>query len=412
MDASKIEPKHDFARKLRQPSLFPRVMDYIQWQRLVRQAQAKGKPSPEAPNWLAPVSINLDLTTACNYLCDHCIDLDILNSGINYAHEKLMASLNHLIERGLRSVILIGGGEPTVYPRFSEVVRFLKENNIQIAIVTNGSNNNVILSIVDCLSKNDWVRLSLDSGKNDTFIRMHNPRKKDLTLEEICSWVPRIRERNPKVPIGFSYIIVWDAAKSEAGTKIIENIDEIVLAAKLARDNRFSYISYKPFLTRYPDGAEVMDPLVMADFKRTIVRIREVVNEAKKFETEDFKVIESTNLKVLEEDKWRDFTCQPKTCHMQAFHQVLSPLGLFNCPAYRGVEKARIADKNAYGGTDEIKATQSSVAAILNRFDAKSECANVTCLYNSANWFIERAIRGELDSAELEALEERFDYFF
>lgn len=412
MSAPKIESKHDFAKKLRQPSLLPRVMDYIQWQRLVRQAQAEGKTLPEIPSWLMPVSINLDLTTACNYRCDHCIDFDILNSGINYAHEQLMTSLGHLIDRGLRSVILIGGGEPTVYPKFGEVVRFLKERGIQLAIVSNGSRNDVICSIIDCLTKNDWVRLSLDSGSNDTFIRMHKPRNQNVTLEGICSWVPRIRERNSNVPVGFSYIIVWDAAKSEAGTNIVENVGEIVLAAKLARDHCFSYISYKPFLTRYPDGAEVMDPLVMANFESTVASIRSAVDEAKKLETEDFKVIESTNLKVLEEKRWRDFTCQPKTCHMQAFRQVLSPLGLFNCPAYRGVKKARIADKNAYGSDASIKATQGSVANILDSFDAKSECANVTCLYNSANWLMEKAIRGELDPAELEAMEERFDYFF
>ena len=37
----------------------------------------------------APISINLDLTTACNYKCDHCVDMDILNKNINYEHENL-----------------------------------------------------------------------------------------------------------------------------------------------------------------------------------------------------------------------------------------------------------------------------------------------------------------------------------
>ena len=51
----------------------------------------------------------------------------------------------------------------------------------------------------------------------------------------------------------------------------------------------------------------------------------------------------STNLRVLEEGNWREFTRQPRTCHMQALRQVLTPMGLYNCPAHRGVEKARIA---------------------------------------------------------------------
>ena len=75
----------------------------------------------------APMSINLDVTTACNYRCDHCIDWDILNSKWKHDEDDLRASLAQMAARGMRSVILIGGGEPTVHPRFVEFVKFLKE---------------------------------------------------------------------------------------------------------------------------------------------------------------------------------------------------------------------------------------------------------------------------------------------
>lgn len=411
MGTIKLDSKHDFAAKLRQPSILPRVLNYIRWQKAVRKAHDENKIPPEIPKWLAPLSINLDLTTACNYYCDHCIDLDTLNSPIKYTHEQLMASLGHMIELGLRSVIIIGGGEPTIYPKFGDIIRYLKEYNIQIAIVSNGSRNQTIYDIAECLSEKDWVRLSLDSGTNDTFIRMHKPRK-GITLEEICSWVPRIRSRNPRLSVGFSFIIAWENAKTGNNVNVISNMGEIVTATKLARNYRFGYISFKPLLTRYPSGTEVMDPSVMTDFKFTIERIGVAIDEAKTYETEDFKVIESANLIALKQNTWHDFTHQPSTCHMQAFHQILSPLGLFNCPGYRGVENARIAGKDAYSGSDEIRSTQESVANILNRFNAKKECADITCLYNSANWWIEKAINGELEPADLETLPEHFDYFF
>lgn len=410
-DAIITEPRHDFAAKLRQPSLLSRVKQYIEWQRLLRSALSEGGIPPETPSWLAPFSINLDLTTACNYHCDHCIDLDILNSKARYAYEELMKSLENLINLGLRSVILIGGGEPTIYPKFGETVRLLKERGIQLGVVSNGSRNKVILDVAHCFSEKDWVRLSLDSGNNETFQRMHKPVKK-IALEEICAWVPLIRERNPLLSVGFSFIIVWEAAESKSGVGIISNIEEIVPAVKLARDNRFSYISFKPFLVRYPDGTEIMDPSVMENFHRTIKRIRQAVDEAKKYETEKFRIVESTNLRLLLENRWQDFTRQPRTCHMQAWHQVLSPLGLFNCPAYRGIEKGRIVSKDAYNNPAKISQTQESVRKIIERFDASKECANITCLYNSANWWLEKAVLGELKPEDLEFLEEHNDYFF
>lgn len=405
----KVEAKHDFTAKLRQKSLFSGVVDYVEYRKAVAAAEAAGEKAPAFPD-IAPFSINLDLTTACNYRCDHCIDWDILNSPIKYKQEQLEESLRQMASRGLRSVILIGGGEPTIYPGFVTTVKLIKELGMQVSVVSNGSRPQRLLEIMPLLEKGDWVRLSLDSGDNDTFNLMHKP-VKDFSLTEICSWIPKLREANPIPQIGFSFIIVWAGAEREPGVEIHENIEEIVSATILAKESQFNYISLKPFLSRRPDGSEVMAPEDAENLERTVVRIRELVNEAKTHESDDFKVLESINLKLLEQGTWESFTNQPKVCHMQAFRQVLSPLGLYNCPAHRGVEKALIAGQDAYADADKVKATQANTAAILDRFDASKNCSEVTCLYNSANWFIDEAIRGERDLSESDELPDRMDYF-
>ncbi len=405
---------HDFTAKLRQPAVWPGVLDYVKWRRSVEAARAEGRPAPEAPP-IAPVSINLDLTTACNYRCDHCIDWDILNTPNKYEEVKLRSSLVEMTKRGLKSVILIGGGEPTVYPGFSGMVRFLKELGLQVAVVSNGSGNRKILEIADCLDERDWVRLSLDSGTNDTFVKMHKPMDKQISLESICEWVPKVKDRNPRFKYGFSFIIVWKGAErhgEEGDVKIVENIHEIVSATRLARDYQFDYISLKPFLVRSDTGSEVMDPEKSEAHLATVIqRIRGLVDEAKTYGTDTFKVLESTNLRMLEKGNWRDFTNQPRTCHMQAFRQVLTPTGLYNCPAYRGVERAKISDKNAYEHVAAADGTNRNLAGILDRFDAHSECAAVTCLYNDVNWWLEGLVKGNDALDAIAAGDERADYF-
>ena len=405
---------HDFTAKLRQPAVWPEVLDYVKWRRGVEAARAAGRPAPDAPP-IAPVSINLDLTTACNYRCDHCIDWDILNTPNKYEEAKLRSSIAQMRERGLKSVILIGGGEPTVYPGFSPMVRYLKELGLQVAVVSNGSGNKKILEVADCLDERDWVRLSLDSGTNDTFVRMHRPVDKAITLESICEWVPKVKEKNPRFRYGFSFIIVWKGAErhgEEGDVKIVENIHEIVAAARLARDHRFDYISLKPFLVRSDTGSEVMDPeKAEAHLAAVTARIRAAVDEAKTLATDTFQVLESTNLRMLEKGNWRDFTNQPHTCHMQAFRQVLTPTGLYNCPAYRGVDRARISDKNAYEHAAAADGTNKNLAEILDRFDAHGECAAVTCLYNDVNWWLEGLVKGDAALDAIAVGEERADYF-
>ncbi|MGE0711335.1 MAG: radical SAM protein [Planctomycetota bacterium] len=410
-----LSPIHDFAAKLRQPGVLERLQDYARWQVAWRAARAEGKPMDELASSMpdqAPLSINLDVTTACNYACDHCVDFEILNKNIRYDHDKLLDSLTHMHGRGLRSVILIGGGEPTIYPGFAEVVRHLKGLGIKIGVVTNGSRLDRILEVADVLEPEDWVRLSLDSGTNETFRAMHKPKQEKVTLEWICSNVAPIKAKNPNFNVGFSYIIVWkDCEANEA--KIYENVDEIVTAAELAKASGFDYISFKPFLTRAErNNAEIVG-LTQEEEKvdPVMARIREQVDRAKQVAGDGFRVIESTNLKVLENGSYKDYTDQPRSCHMQFFRQVLSPLGLFNCPVYRHVPQAQIGEKHAYASEDELKATQRATLRLIEDFDATTECREVTCLYNHVNWFIEGLIENPERIEQLEPSEDRRDWF-
>lgn len=410
-----LSPIHDFSAKLRQPSIINVLKDYVRWQVQWRNAYAQGKSIEEileqTPNH-APLSINLDVTTACNYRCDHCVDMDILNTGIRYDHDQLKKSLTTLIDRGLRSVIIIGGGEPTVYPGFSDIVRHLKARNIQIGVVTNGSRMDRISEVAKVLTKGDWVRLSLDSGNNETFRAMHKPVSEKVTLDWICSQIPDIKKINPDFQIGYSFIVVWGNCEAN-DTEIIDNTEEIIEAAKRSKRYEFDYISYKPFLTRAEENnAEVVN-LTQEEqsIDNVLKKIRASIDETKKLDSDKFSVIESTNLRVLENGSYKDFIDQPSTCHMQYFRQVLSPLGVFNCPVYRHVPQALLGGKDEYESKELFKETQKNTLRLIEAFDASVECRNVTCLYNHANWLIEDLISHPEKLDTLSPSEERHDYF-
>ena len=400
-----LESIHDFATKLTQPGAKEALEHYVRWQVGLRAGTSADENfDPTRVPDFAPLSINLDLTTACNYRCDHCVDLDILNTGIRFEHEKLLASLELMASRGLRSVIVIGGGEPTLYPKFAETIRFMKALKLQVAIVSNGTGNKKIAEVADCMDGQDWVRLSLDSGSNPTFQAMHNPRK-DFVLQEICAVVPDIKAANPDLTVGFSYIVTWQGAFIN-DTNIVENLHEISQATRLARDSKFSYISFKPFLTRDElNNAEVIDISHQQNFEDTIGRIQAQIDEAVLLETDDFKVHRSTGLKAMLQGKIQTLGLQPRQCHMQFFRQVLSPLGLYNCPVYRNQDHGRLGSKNALADELSYEATRGVTAELVQRFDAASNCRKVTCLYNDVNWWIEHLIENpqQLDGLHSDA---------
>jgi organic radical activating enzyme len=309
-----------------------------------------------------------------------------------------------MAKRGLRSVIVIGGGEPTLYPKFEETIRFMKALKLQVAIVSNGSGNHKIAQVADCMDDQDWVRLSLDSGTDPTFQSMHNPRK-DFELEKICAVVPSIRAANPDLTVGFSYIVTWKGANIN-DTDIVENLHEIAQAAKLARDNEFSYISFKPFLTRDEvNNAEVIDIHAQQNWDQTVARIQAQIEEAVNLESDSFKVHRSTGLKAMLQGKTQSLGKQPKQCHMQFFRQVVSPLGTYNCPVYRNQDHGRLGDKNANANELAYDATRGVTAEMVQTFNATSNCEKVTCLYNDVNWWVEHLIANpaELDQLKTDA---------
>ncbi len=407
-----LDSIHDFAGKLAQPGAREALQHYVRWQVAQRRAETVdgAELDPARVPDFAPISINLDLTTACNYQCDHCVDLDILNTGIRFEHDKLLSSLELMAQRGMRSVIVIGGGEPTLYPKFAETIRFMKSLNLQVAIVSNGTGNDKIASVADCMDSQDWVRLSLDSGTDATFQAMHKPRKA-FALEEICARVPAIRAANPDVTVGFSYIVTWRGANIN-DRDIVENLHEIAQAARLAKDSQFSYISFKPFLTRDEfNNAEVIDIQHQKRRQAIIDAIQAQVDEAVLLESDDFRVHRSTGLKAMLQGQIQKLEKQPRQCHMQFFRQVLSPLGLYNCPVYRNQEHGLLGDKNAMADVQAYDATRGVAADLIRDFNATKNCEKVTCLYNDVNWLIEGLIENPEALDQLTDNNDTPDYF-
>ena len=56
-------------------------------------------------------------------------------------------------------------------------------------------------------------------------------------------------------------------------------------------------------------------------------------------------------------------------------------------------------------------AGQHDTARVIRDFDASSECSEVTCLYNSTNWWLEELIAATSDLPEAPPGEERRDWF-
>ncbi len=396
--------EHDFGAKLRQESAIRRLREYVIWQRSLKANPNQGPPS------FGPLSVNLDLTMACNFSCPHCVDSMILNHGKSLSLENIRNTIGTLHAKGLRSVILLGGGEPTLHKDFGEAVRVIKDKGLQVGIVTNGSKLDRVIRVVDLLEEKDWVRISLDAACEETFQALHRPRT-GVTLKKILGRARKLKEKNPRVSLGYSFVIVWEGVKVK-GKKLKPNVDEMAEAAHLAVEYSFDYISFKPCLVRLESSQResLLDHVDGEGERKIVQEIRDNLEKARAASGDRVKILESVNLKAMMNLETETIKRQPPKCHMQFFRTVVSPSGIFHCPAFRGVEKAKVAGPDGYLGGARFDESLKNTAASILGFDATEECSVVGCFYHDTNWWLEDLIHSNRDVESLLQVED--DNFF
>lgn len=105
------------------------------------------------------ISTHISPEGKCNLSCPYCsvthrTQRNELDMGI------IEKYVNDLRGRGLKAVILTGGGEPTLYPQINELFTFLFGQGLRVALITNGTQ----LHRVDMahLRRLAWMRVSVN----------------------------------------------------------------------------------------------------------------------------------------------------------------------------------------------------------------------------------------------------------
>jgi cyclic pyranopterin phosphate synthase len=121
-----------------------------------------------------PVTLEIDLTNACNNNCEWCIDKSLFGSiPQTIKMNNLKEFLFSLKDTSIKSVVLKGGGEPLLYKQINKVLYILKKMNIKIGLITNGQRLHLHKkAIKDCCS---WIRVSISANNAIKYGSLHKP---------------------------------------------------------------------------------------------------------------------------------------------------------------------------------------------------------------------------------------------
>lgn len=156
--------------------------------------------------FIGPETVHLDITNVCNYNCIACWDRSPLIRDRNdlqheqyitksLSYEQVTGFIDDIIELGgVRFLKFSGGGEPTMHPRFGDILTYLrmKDRYLEIDINTNFSriDDKLLQTIVD--QKVDLLTVSLWAASSETYVATH-PNQKGETFFKIKDNLKRLK---------------------------------------------------------------------------------------------------------------------------------------------------------------------------------------------------------------------------
>lgn len=236
-----------------------------------------------------PITVELDLTNACNHACPGCTFSYLVNydkSSIPFDLAK--KTIKDLGEFGVKAITFSGGGEPLVYGegRVLELMEYAKSFDMDVALITNGS---LLTPDSRYFELTEWVRISLDAYDAETFKKYHGRGEKEFDkvvdrIYQFCSEKIRRKDaglRTPTIGLGFltnrSVICGDDFRKMSEFSSKFRGLD---------------YVQFRPLVVNMVEdptlgGGEWWD-FSEDEYEKTNKLYQEAATE---FDRDDFKVL-------------------------------------------------------------------------------------------------------------------------
>lgn len=108
-----------------------------------------------------PVSLQVAPTSRCNLNCSFCSNVN-REKHEDLDFQNLKCFIYDLIERGLKTVEITGGGDPTMYKHINQLIEFCHSHFLEVGMISNGVLLKEAISQKN-LDKLKWLRVSLNS---------------------------------------------------------------------------------------------------------------------------------------------------------------------------------------------------------------------------------------------------------
>ena len=183
---------------------------------------------------IAPITIDMALTRACNYACHFCYAMLQENARSRITQEVIYDFLEDAAEIGVRGVSFVSDGESSISPVFVDACVRGCSLGLSMACGTNGFifNRRKLEEVLPHLT---YLRVNISAGERDRYAEIMGVRPEwfDRVVQNIRDMVEIKRRDHLPVTIGMQMVLMP------------EYRDQILPLARLGRELRSDYLVIK-----------------------------------------------------------------------------------------------------------------------------------------------------------------------
>ena len=183
-----------------------------------------------------PIEVEVSPSGACNHRCVFCA-VDYLGYKPHFLDKDItLKNIELMHEKGLKSVICSGEGEPLLNKQLPEIVNGIKAMGVDVAMSSNGALFTRDYS-EECLKAFTWIRFSVASLEEESYKVIQRPKAGDLerVKKNLADAVDVKKNQGLKTTLGVQCLLLPG------------NVDQLRTMAKELKDIGVDYLTVKPF---------------------------------------------------------------------------------------------------------------------------------------------------------------------
>lgn len=326
---------------------------------------------------IAPITVDMSLTRACNYKCEYCYGRLQENPRKLITQDVMFRFLDEAAEIGVKGISFVSDGESSVAPIFPQCIVRGSENGLSMAMGTNGYllTRDKLDQILPHLT---YLRFNISAGDPKRYSEIHGV--PDSYFTQVCQNIRDAMEikraNNLSVTIGMQMVLMPQYA------------DQILPIAKLGRELLPDYLVIK-----HCSDDETGSLGVQYQNYRSMY---DTLHEAETLSTDDYLV--KVKWSKIQDEGTRSYTqCfGPPFLIQLSGSGLVAPCGMLFGEKYKEYWIGNIVDTSfkEIWKSDRYWEVMNKIASQC--FDAGTMCGCL-CVQHKANEFLWALKQGEID---------------